>query len=46
MDNPLALLLRDQAQPEELTLYTQTLAFVRRSDTVAVKSKVHVYSLM
>jgi len=38
-NNTLALLLPDPARPEEPTLYSQILALVRRSDTVAIKSE-------
>ena len=39
MNNTLALVLPDPANPEEPTTFTQILALVRRSDTVAVKSE-------
>ena len=38
-DNTLALVLPDPSNPEEPTAFTQILALVRRSDTIAVKSE-------
>ena len=39
MDNTIALVLPDPTNPDEPTTFTQILALVRRSDTVAVKSE-------